>query len=330
MEKLGRAFKRQAGFAEQESVEVRVGRVLRKDEASVVTLPLENRRSGDQQAIPTIRVVAGADMLRFHSIVPHERVVIGRDGSCNLRLTDASVSRWHAAVTALGSVLVLEDLGSTNGTTYQGSRVHGSRAIEVGEEICVGSVTLRVEFLAASELTHLAQVIERLNRADKDALTGLLSRQHLQEVLPDQIRRYHKADIPLAAVFVDVDHFKRVNDTLGHAVGDEVLRTVSRIMALEIRDTDSAIRYGGEEFVLILPNCDERGGGIIGDRIRTLINRHDWSAHIPGDTSGEVTVSVGVAQYQGGLVGNWISHADQAMYRAKRKGRNRTCLASET
>ena len=303
-----------------------MGRVLDKDRASVVTLPLVRRRSTDQHGFPTLRVVAGPDMLKFHSLAAHERVVIGRDESCDLRLTDASVSRWHAQVSATRSSLVLEDLGSTNGTTYRGRRITAPCAIEVGEEIEIGSVTLRVESLAASELMHLARVAQRLTMAD--TLTGLLSRQHFQEVLPDEVARYAKADIPLCALFVDVDHFKRINDHRGHAVGDEVLRTVSRILAIEIREIDRAIRYGGEEFVVILANCEEQAGAVIGERIRKRVAEHDWSAHFQPHTSGEVTLSVGVAQYGGGGLDAWIARADQAMYQAKRQGRDQTFCAS--
>ena len=133
----------------------------------------------------------------------------------------------------------------------------------------------------------------------------------------------------MAAVFLDVDRFKRVNDCLGHAVGDEVLRTVARILAMAIRETDTAIRYGGEDFVLILPNCDEQGGAIFAERVRRLVERHDWSVHFPEDWDRGVTVSLGVAEYRGASVSVWMDRADKAMYEAKRKGRNRTCRESQ-
>ncbi len=318
-----------------------MGRVLVKDKPGMVTLSptefdddpntqvLHARRESERRTLPTLRVVAGPDMLRFCSIYPNETITIGRDESCELPLTDVSVSRHHASVTSIGSLLMLEDLGSTNGTNYGGEPLVTARQIKVGDEIEIGSVMLRVERLGMDELTHLARVVERLHLASKDSLTGLLSRRHLDNELPEQVRRYHRARIPLAAVFLDVDHFKKVNDTFGHGVGDDVLRALSAILTAAIRTTDFAIRYGGEEFVLVLPNSDEQGGAIFAERVRGLVERHDWSVYFPAGADRTVTISLGVAEYGGESVGAWMNRADKAMYRAKSLGRNRTCRASQ-
>jgi two-component system, cell cycle response regulator len=311
-------------------MEERVARDSRKDKASVVTMPFEKRRAADRRFLPTLRVVSGPDMFKFCSILPHERIIIGRDESCDLTLTDVSVSREHAVVSCMGSLLMIEDMQSTNGTSVQGQPVRSACPVPLGEDIQVGSVTLRVEALGSEEITHLTRVRERLNQADRDPLTGLLSRRHLDEVLPKLVAQYLAAGIPISAIFGDVDRFKEINDRLGHAMGDEVLRTIARVLSIEIRDTDMAIRYGGEEFVLILPNCDEGGAAVIGERIRARVARHDWSAHLPGSGLQEVTLSLGVAEFPGGAVRDWIAQADMAMYKAKRQGRNKICRSSRT
>lgn len=273
--------------------------------------------------LPTLRVVAGPDLLRFCSISPGERVIVGRDErDCELPLADPSVSRRHAAVSAdAEGRLVLEDLGSTNGTTYRGEQITSPVPLALGEQIQVGSVTLRVDMLGLDELTHLARVVDRLAQAARDPLTGVFGRRYLDDDLPRQIDRFHRAHIPVTAVFLDVDHFKQLNDTHGHATGDEVLRTIARLLVMCVRDSDSVARYGGEEFVLILPNCDQQGGLRFAERVRNRIAAYDWAAHL-GLPDVRVTASLGVAEFTGRPVAEWLGAADAAMYEAKRAGRN--------
>ena len=123
-------------------------------------------------------------------------------------------------------------------------------------------------------------------------------------------------------MFLDVDHFKHINDTFGHAVGDEVLRTVARLMVMTVRDTDVCIRYGGEELLAILPKCDEKGGLLMAERLREALEQHDWTAH--GVEGRNVTASLGVAVLKATeTIPQWLTRADAAMYAAKNDGRNR-------
>lgn len=292
------------------------------------TAIFRRRRSSEQRVLPTLRVVAGPDMLRFCSISPGERVVVGRDErECGLALADPSVSRRHAAITSNeDGGLTLEDLGSTNGTTYRGAQITAPVPLELGEQIQVGSVTLRVDLLGLDELTHLARVVDRLAQAARDPLTGVLGRRYIDEDLPRQIARFHRAHIPVTAVFLDIDEFKKLNDTHGHATGDEVLRTVARLLVMCVRDSDSVARYGGEEFVLVLPNCDGQGGLRFAERVRTRVADYDWAAHL-GLSGARITASFGVCAYDGGPVVEWLQRADDAMYEAKRAGRNAVRLA---
>ena len=172
-----------------------------------LTQAMRKRRESERRILPVIRVVSGADMLAFCAIYPGERILIGRDASCELQLNDVSVSREHAAVRFNPpETLILEDLNSTNGTTYLDDVVKDEVEIQAGEEIRVGSVALRIERLDMEEIAHLARVVERLREASKDQLTGLLTRRHLDEVLPGQLKRYERAHVPICAVFLDVDH----------------------------------------------------------------------------------------------------------------------------
>ena len=296
-------------------------------ETTTLTLELRRQGLGRRFTLPTLRVVAGPDMLRFCSVYPEERVLIGRDESCDLTLIDGSVSRRHATVTSdADGNLILEDLGSTNGTTHNGTPVDKPVRIQVGDHVEAGGVTLRVDRLGLDELAHLARVVERLNLANKDPLTGLVTRLYLDDELPSLILRHQLSQVPIAAVFMDVDNFKKCNDVHGHGVGDEVLRAVARLMALSVRDSDTCVRYGGEEFLAVLPNCDEEGAYLMSERLRISVEAHDWH-HYAEDL--HVTVSVGVAQHSGGeTMEQWLTNADKSMYAAKTSGKNKTCRFS--
>jgi len=295
-----------------------------------ISVEMFKRRASENMTLPTLKVIAGPDSLRFCSIYPDEQIIIGREDACALPLVDASVSRRHASVTSSGSKLALQDLGSTNGTHYKGKRISAPVLIDIGDEIQIGSVKLRVERLGLDELAHLARMVIKLDQSIRDPLTSLLSRQYLDDELPENLLRHHRAHVTMTAVFLDVDHFKILNDSFGHAMGDQVLVTVSRILKDAIRTSDTAIRYGGEEFVLVLANCDEEGGVALAERIRKRVQEHDWSMIHSAADDLVTTISLGVAEYRGESVAEWIDRADKAMYAAKRAGRNRTHRHRET
>lgn len=283
------------------------------------------RRRGDELKIPTVRVVAGPDMLASYAIYPTERIIIGRDIDCDLVLTDHSVSRRHAAVTWCGDELILEDLGSTNGTAIGTLSLSGQTTLPYGRVFYVGNVALRIDTMSIEEIHHLERMADRLSRVVRDALTGLLGRAWLEEELPKVVARHQHRREPLGALFIDVDHFKWINDTFGHALGDEVLRTVAGVLSSEVRETDQVVRYGGEEFLVLLSGCDEQDALLVGERIRCAIEAHPWASYTEGEGEAlRVTASFGGASLRGGEDhAAWLQRADQAMYHAKRSGRNR-------
>ena len=288
-------------------------------------LSLPRQRRLRRVAIPTIRVVAGQDMLHFASLSGGEEFVVGRDESAGLQLQDASVSRAHALVSCdeRGEVTV-QDLGSTNGTRVNDQSV--SRALlRPGDHLEIGAVSLRLDLLGLDELAHLGRVLERLQQVGRDPLTGLHTRAYLDDELPDLCDRCLEAKVPISIIFADVDHFKSINDTYGHSVGDEVLTGISRLVMLGVRDTDPVVRYGGEEIVVFLPGSDEDGALEVSERIRRAIAGHDWGRTATGL---KVTTSFGVAQrHPEELQGAWIDRADKALYAAKEQGRNKVVRA---
>jgi len=154
-----------------------------------------------------------------------------------------------------------------------------------------------------------------------DSLTGLFNSRHLHERLPDELERAQRYLRPLSLLVLDADHFKRINDTFGHLEGDKVLQALARVIRQCLRRADSAFRYGGEEFVVLLPEAGLAAGRALAERLC-----HSFAEQQVVDQEGRVircTVSIGVAEYLTGETPNQlIRRADDATYEAKRRGRN--------
>ena len=156
----------------------------------------------------------------------------------------------------------------------------------------------------------------------RDALTHLFNRRAILEILHEEYNRSQRQNSPLGVVMADIDHFKKVNDTYGHLVGDVVLSQVAERMSSSIRPYDSVGRYGGEEFLVILPGCS------LGDAVKQANRLHEVIGSTPieyGDCSIHTTVSFGVTSFDNTIKSNieeLVRFADEALYQAKMKGRN--------
>jgi two-component system, cell cycle response regulator len=208
------------------------------------------------------------------------------------------------------------------------------QALELGADDVLAPSVAPAELLArlsrrrALKLRTDALLVqgERLERmALTDGLTQIHNRRYFQLRLAEEFRRAQRYDNPLALILADLDHFKTVNDTAGHQVGDTVLRQVAGCFQACIRDTDTAARWGGEEFAVVLPQTHLAGALTVAERIR-----RDVGALRLGPSSGvSVTASLGVSSYPAAHVHTTeelVRAADEALYRAKRDGRNRVCL----
>ena len=178
--------------------------------------------------------------------------------------------------------------------------------------------TLAENSALLARLQDQAARLERLTR--EDALTGLSNRRHLEEQLALEFSRAKRYGHPLCAALVDIDDFKRVNDTLSHQIGDEVLRTVATVFRRFVREIDLVARYGGEEFTLVFPRTSLAGGVAVCERIREAVAAHPWTDVHP---ELSVTLSIGVAadltlrDHE-----KLLALADDNLYRAKRAGKN--------
>ncbi|WP_341416744.1 sensor domain-containing diguanylate cyclase [Paenibacillus filicis] len=166
-----------------------------------------------------------------------------------------------------------------------------------------------------AELIQMNTILVELSTTDK--LTGLKNRRYFQEKLEEQIALFHKTLQPFSLCILDIDHFKKVNDTYGHQTGDQVLEQLARILKAHARSEDIAARYGGEEFVLILPGTDGPESRSIAEHLRQIVAESSW-------ITGSLTVSVGIATYTAEETDATIlKKADQALYTSKLNGRNR-------
>ncbi|WP_455216704.1 DUF484 family protein [Kaarinaea lacus] len=175
---------------------------------------------------------------------------------------------------------------------------------------------------------------ERLKRVGlTDSLTSVNNRRFFDQRLIEETARAQRTDEPLACLFMDIDHFKSVNDNFGHQVGDQVLREVAGIIREQLRSSDVLGRYGGEEFSALLVNASHDAAIEIAERIRSLIEQRIFKT--PADESLSLTISIGVATLAKGitdfsehsLAEDLVDRADQAVYKAKSGGRNQVVLA---
>ena len=253
-------------------------------------------------------------------------VTFGRGRVSDLRFEDSGLSRRHARVFRHEDQWFIEDLGSTNGTWLGGRPLRGPTALREGDRVQAGkSVLLRVTFQDSTEQEAACQMYES---AVRDPLCRVYNRRYLNERLEAEMAYALRHRTPLSAILVDVDHFKRVNDTKGHLAGDAVLRVMGTALKRMVRAEDLVARYGGEEFAIVTRGIDPRNTMILAERIRRSIG----SLSIPWEAGRlRITVSVGVATLCEGrdypTVDALLAAADEALYEAKRSGRNR-CMGA--
>ncbi len=157
-----------------------------------------------------------------------------------------------------------------------------------------------------------------IQKSNRDSLTNLYNHQYINTILDDLLVQVQKADADICVMMLDIDYFKQVNDNYGHLTGDRVLVTVSEIILKNIRPYDYIGRYGGEEFLVVMPDIKLEEAALISEKIRRSIETHDYEIK---DLA--VTISIGVAQYTGETSKDLVNKADKLLYQAKTKGRNR-------
>ncbi len=266
-------------------------------------------------------VIAGGQAGKMYKL-DRDEMVIGRVPDAGIRIDDDGVSRRHAKIVrdADGHVRLV-DLESTNGTFCNGEKVD-ARMLQDGDKIQIGTTTI-IKFSFQDTLEEDFQR-RQYESATRDSLTECFNKKYFLERLPSEFAFATRHNKALSLAMLDIDHFKKVNDTYGHLAGDYVLREVAKLMQVTVRADDVLARYGGEEFALIMRETGPDNAFIAVERIRRRIE----AAAIEFEgTRIPVTVSAGVATWQGGRPDSseaLVAMADEFLYRAKRNGRNRT------
>ena len=248
---------------------------------------------------------------------PHR---VGRANECEIWLSDDGVSRKHATISFENGSYVIEDTQSANGTFVGGQRVDRA-LLRDGDLIQFGPQAV-FRYSIADEGQE--QLLRQLYEASvTDALTGANNREHFDSQLRMELSYARRHGTDCSLVMFDVDHFKRVNDTFGHPVGDEVLVEISKATRRLVRNEDVFARYGGEEFALILRGIALEGAKAVGERLRERIA----SLSLKADQGPlVVTVSVGCASFAttpDQTAEALVQLADKRLYLAKHGGRNR-------
>ncbi len=260
-------------------------------------------------------------------------------GALALFVPDALISWIDEGVRSVLAAIAAGAIGVSLTALVVGAhlRYRFSRLVKAAEQIAAGDYTIKVPAQGVGLEGRMAVAVNDISgaladthdRATYDRLTGVSNRQALLAELFSEVVRATRYERPLSVAFVDIDHFKAVNDTYGHGVGDVVLRGVAQTLSENLRGTDMIGRYGGEEFMLILTETDVEEGAFLAEKLRTLVQRQRYL--VEGGQHISVTISIGIA----GGVGNkvrmetLIRDADAAMYSAKSLGRNQTYIFAE-
>jgi diguanylate cyclase (GGDEF)-like protein len=246
-----------------------------------------------------------------------------------LRMTSRqAIITWTLTMIGLAPIFLLTStpIGLPVGTATERVAAMLSYVLTIGQCAFVGlygSTMRKMLYDRSFELKAAYKRIEEL--AELDELTGASNRRCIMRMLEEEIAQSVRNGSPCSIALIDLDWFKRINDTYGHPTGDEVLRTFSITMFANIRSVDRFGRYGGEEFLLVLPDMDTERAARALDRLRAITADLDWSAFAPGM---KATMSAGVATLNSNETSDTLlARADSALYAAKAQGRNRITRA---
>ena len=255
-----------------------------------------------------------------------QRIVVGRTPESHLFVMEASISRQHAAISSNAAGFEIEDLGSSNGTFVNDVKVTGRTLLKDGDMIRLGTILFRF-FASDNAESIMADKIYRM--ATIDAGTDIFNKKYLLDALDSEMKFARQYKRPLSIIYYDLDHFKKVNDTLGHNGGDVVLKETAVICKAAIRKNDVIGRYGGEEFVIVLPDTDQRVASELAERLRLAVQNHIFNIATDGrNVEHRQTMSLGVSQMTADMqtIESFLESADKKLYHSKQTGRNKVTV----
>ncbi len=274
-------------------------------------------------------VILGGMDLGSIFLIEKPLIVVGRDASCDLVLRDDGISRRHVEAKRVGgNRLFIKDLNSTNGIFVDGERVEHT-VLNNGDKVLLGRRTI-LKYALQDEIEQSYQ-LQMYESTTKDALTKTYNRKYFAQKIVADISFAKRHRIPFTLIMLDIDFFKKVNDTYGHRTGDVALVTVTESIQQTIRAEDVLTRYGGEEFAVLALGTHLAGGEALAERIRVRIAGETICALDDSGEEFQVTASFGVVTVPGGVEAEpeaVVSVADKNLYRAKEEGRNRIVASS--
>jgi two-component system cell cycle response regulator len=272
--------------------------------------------------VATLIVVRGPELGR-HYPLRRNRVVLGRGDSADVILQDKEISRAHASIDSLrmgqDTLYRLTDLGSTNHVFVNGKQTESHLLLD-GDKIQLGGdVVLKFELHDAIDAKFHTEI---RNRIHYDDLTGLLTYESFRAALAWELERYATTAKGCAVVMMDLDNFKKLNDTWGHLAGSYVLREIGVLIRGNLRQFDVASRYGGEEFVAYLPETVASEAWTASERLRRRIGETVFRHQ---EREIGITISMGISHFpqDGRDLEALVARADERLYRAKREGKDR-------
>jgi two-component system, cell cycle response regulator len=270
---------------------------------------------------PVLTITDGPAAGRVIALGDEDVATLGRSEDCFVAIPDSSLSREHARIARIAGVFMFKDAKSTNGSFVNGDSATEAIQLKDGDRIQLGAhTTLRFSLVDTKEEEAMKKVYESTLR---DALTGLYNRRHLEHQLDVEISAALRHGTPMSVVMLDIDHFKNVNDTHGHAAGDAVLEAFAATLKKIVRPEDFLARYGGEEFTLILRDTTTAGAVALANRLRVAI---EATPVVFDGTTINITSSSGVASFDECAEPTktaLMKLADERLYAAKQGGRNR-------
>ena len=263
----------------------------------------------------------GANLGKRYLLAEPE-MVVGRSPNVAIVINDQSVSRQHAQCFQTDDAVEILDLGSSNGTFVNDKRIQDKQALNDGDMVRLGTILFK--YFAHGNVENVFH--DKIYRmATIDGATQTFNKKYLLESLDSEFKTSRTYSRPLSVIYFDLDFFKKVNDTYGHAAGDFILKETAKVVRSTIRKDDIFCRYGGEEFVILLPNTDAKIAFDLAERIRKNTEAHAFQTE--GHTINQ-TISLGVSQLNPNMnvAEDLLKDADKKLYESKSNGRNKVTI----
>lgn len=294
-----------------------------KERAKAIAVALSRRLKVNVRAVPS-----GGAALDMAKSAPPDLFIIASEipGEDGMRLCSEVRSRRETKHSAIVMITEDRDFKTVGAALDLGVSDYLMRPVDEHELIARSKAQLRRKRYADNLKESLQN---EMMAAVKDDLTGLYNRRYADQHIEKQLSRSRMNGAPLSVLLLDIDRFKSVNDTYGHAAGDLVLIAFAKRVSEELRGVDLVCRFGGEEFLVITPDADQEEASDIAERVRKAVAR--FSFDIGTDNPLAVTVSIGVAEWGGDpeKAASMIARADEALYASKNHGRNRVTIAAK-